>query len=73
MTILFQSPVISVQEFADRMDISYNTAQSLIKKFVACAILSELTEQKRNRRFYFKRYIELLEEELAWLAHFYYT
>ena len=63
LTIFFQSPVISIQEVSTRLTISYNTAQSLIKKFIEIDILHEFTEQKRNRRFYFKRYIDVLEKD----------
>lgn len=63
LAIILQSPVIDTQELSARLEISYNTAQSLIKKFLALGILHELNAKKRNRRFYFKHYIEILEQD----------
>ena len=63
VTILFQSPIITIQQLADRLQKSHNTAQSMIKRFLEMGILQKKGEQKRNSLFYFDEYLELLEKE----------
>lgn len=64
LTILFGSPVISINALATQLTKSYNTASNLINIFVECGILQETTEQKRNKLYRFQSYLDVLEKEL---------
>lgn len=62
LDILFLKPIVSSQEVATRLDISKQTAQTLIKQFVALEILRETTGKKRDRRYSYWEYLECLSE-----------
>lgn len=59
---LFHKPHISIQEVATHFQISYQTAQNLIKQLVDAEILKESTGKKRDRRFNYWEYINCLAE-----------
>lgn len=61
--LLASYPVISINELSSQLDISYNTANSIITEFVALDILTEETKQKRGKLFKFKQYIDELEQD----------
>ena len=63
LTILFEFPIINVTQLAEKLGKSYNAAHSHIKKFVAVGVLTEMTEQQRNKLFRFDAYLALLEKE----------
>lgn len=63
LTILFQSPVISINELATRLDKSYNAAQTLIERYSELGIIATDSDRKRNRLYHFTEYIRFLEEE----------
>lgn len=55
-------PHISIQEVASHFQVSYQTAQSLIKQFVEIGILKEITGKKRDRRYSYWEYLDCLSE-----------
>jgi Fic family protein len=59
---LFVHPVLSVNRAKNMCDISYNAAKGIIQKFVALGILTEKSDKKRDRRYFFSEYIKLLNE-----------
>jgi len=63
VSCLFQSPVISITELANKLQKSYNTAKQLIDLFVKNGLLTPITEQKRNKLYRFDPYLSLLEKE----------
>ena len=60
LVTLFQFPVISVTELQKSLNVSYNTANSIIQKLVKLEILKLETKQKRNKLFHFYSYLDLL-------------
>ena len=58
----FEIPVMSITDLGDKINKSYNTANTVIQNLIKLQILTPLTKEKRNRLFYFKQYLELLEE-----------
>lgn len=58
---LFKQPVISIGFVASLLDINHNTASSLVTDFVNYGVLSEITENKRNKLFVFKQYFDLFQ------------
>jgi Fic family protein len=59
---LFQTPFIKVNNVESQLDVSPNTAKNIVDDLVRVKILEELTNNKRNRLFAFKPYLNLLNE-----------
>jgi predicted transcriptional regulator len=64
LSFLFAQPVVRVRDLSGALNISYNTANTIIATFVKAGVLVQQTEQKRDRLFAFKEYLELLDREL---------
>jgi len=52
----------SVNDIAEKLDISFQAASEQAKLFLGLGILEELTGQKRSRRFAFVPYLKIIEE-----------
>lgn len=59
---LFIKPHTSTHEVSEHFEISFQTAQSLITRFVDLNILKEITGKKRARRFSYQEYLDCLSE-----------
>jgi Fic family protein len=59
---LYERPIISVTEVYALTGTTYPAANHLVEKFVQQGILSEITGQKRHRRFRYDAYIRLFDE-----------
>lgn len=59
----FQTTILSVVQIQNLLYCSYPVANNLVIRLVECGILQEYTEQKRNRRFIYRKYIHLPESE----------
>ncbi len=62
LDMLFMQPVINSNRLATKLDVSFQTANTLIAKLEELEILVEMTGQKRNRRYYFPRLVKLIAE-----------
>jgi len=58
--LLFEIPLISTKEIIDKLKISKETANELVKKFEKIGILKEITGKQRYKKYSFKRYIEII-------------
>jgi len=56
---LYNRSVVTANQAASLLNISHQTASSLIKKMMEDGILEEYTGYQRNRVFIFKRYLQL--------------
>ncbi len=63
LMILFNYPIISINELSVQLDVSYNTAHQIITELIALDILVPQTKQKRGKLFKFKKYWEILERD----------
>jgi Fic family protein len=59
---LEQHPIIDIGYASAVLDISYNTAASVVKKLTELGILKETTNAARNRVFAYEKYLELLRK-----------
>lgn len=59
---LYKKPVVTVKSASLLLDISHQSASSLIKKLIADKVLEEVTGYQRNRVFYFSRYLVLFKD-----------
>ncbi len=59
---LYSQPIMNTKQIASRLDITFPSANSLVKSFQKAAILKEITKHKRNRLFAFSEYLNLFEK-----------
>lgn len=62
LSLLFQSPVIGIPEATELLGKSYNSVSGLMEKFEEIGILAQIREQRRNRTYVFKSYLDVLEK-----------
>lgn len=56
---LYKKPIVTVNETADLLEVTHQTANSLIGDLVGAGFLTETTGYQRNRNFMFFRYFQL--------------
>lgn len=56
---LYQRPMLSVNEAAEHLGVTHQSANTLVKKLEQMEVLVETTGYGRNRLYMFKRYFEL--------------
>jgi Fic family protein len=60
--LLLQQPWLTVSMAADRLGITFVTANKIIERFAELNLVEEITGQKRNRIFSYGPYLALFEE-----------
>ena len=60
---LLESPYTNVEEAARACNVTYKSANTLIKDLCADNYLKELTGQSRNRIFVFQKYMDIFEKD----------
>jgi Fic family protein len=58
---LYSQPVMSANQIAAKLEITHQSASSLIRAFEKVGILSETTGRKKDRLFVFSEYLRLFE------------
>lgn len=59
---LYQSPVVSIKQVQDLLNLKYVTANQLVNSLVKMNLLNETTGYSRNRIFIFQSYINTFRE-----------
>jgi Fic family protein len=59
---LFQRPLVNVKYVAERLDVTFPTANRLVASFMELGLLRELTGQRRSRLFGYEPYLALFNE-----------
>lgn len=59
---LFSKPYMSIKDVANSFDISFQAASNLVAQFEKAEILKEITGKKRDKRFIYAEYLNILEE-----------
>ena len=62
---LFEKPIMSVQQAAALLEVSYPTANNLIAQFVQLGVLEETTGSARKRIFAYQKYLNLFATDLS--------
>lgn len=57
-------PALNISEVKQRLNVSTATASKLIKEFEQKNILVQTNNMQRYREFLFKKYMDIIEEEL---------
>lgn len=58
---LYSQPVLSANQIAAKLEITHQSASSLIRAFEKVGILREITGRKKDRLFVFSEYLRLFE------------
>ncbi|MDR2077752.1 MAG: Fic family protein [Rickettsiales bacterium] len=56
---LFKKPVVSIREISENLEISYNSANALLVRFLDANLIRKASNKKRGRLFAFEDYIKL--------------
>ena len=59
LSFLYTNPVVNVRDMANHLEVTYPTANRLVRDLVDLGILREITGHRRNRRFVFGEYLDL--------------
>jgi len=59
---LYSYPILNTKQIAERLQITYPSANTLVKQFEKIGILKESTGFKRNKLFVFSEYLKLFEK-----------
>lgn len=59
---LFYMPVVSVKDVQNMVGLTYQAASNLVVQFQALGILKEVTGRKRDKRYVYTAYVEILSE-----------
>lgn len=62
LLFMFSRPILNNKVVAKELDISFNSANRLIKSLVSLGILDEVTGYSRNRLFTLKEYLDLFRK-----------
>lgn len=63
LDILFEQPIATIRNVAQRLSCAYVTASKLVDRFVRLELLKETTGFQRNRRFRYEPYLTLFEPQ----------
>ncbi len=59
---LFSKPYVSVRDVAEEFEISFQAASTIISQFEKAGILKETTGRKRDKRYLYQEYMDILSE-----------
>lgn len=62
LSALFQRPLVNVNYVAERLDVTFPTANKLVASLVEMGLLRELTGQRRSRLFRYEPYLALFDD-----------
>lgn len=61
---LYSHPIMSVNDVADLLNKTHQSANALVKVLVKAGILDEITGYQRNRLFLFSEYLEIFRDQV---------
>ena len=59
---LFEKPHLTIKDVSKHFDLSYQGAKAIIDQFVSLGIIKEITGKRRDKRFSYWEYLDLLSE-----------
>lgn len=64
MKEMYKKPVMNVNNVAEILNTSHQTATAMVRELEELGILYEITENKRNRLYYFRDYLDIFIKKL---------
>lgn len=61
--LLFERPLVNVNFVSEQLEVSYQTANTLVGEFERLALLEEITGNTRNRQFRYEPYVALFNDD----------
>lgn len=58
-----RNPIIEIGRTAEALDLSYNAVAKAVNKLIELKILEQVNSYKRNRRFVFSKYLNVLKKD----------
>lgn len=58
--LLFEIPLISIKNVINKLNISKEAANTLVKRFEKMDILEEITGKQRYKKYIFKNYVKII-------------
>lgn len=58
--MLFENPLVSNKDIADKLEITSVTTNNLVNKFEEIGILNEITGKKRYKKYLFTEYVDII-------------
>jgi Fic family protein len=62
---LMEQPVVRVKDVEEKLNISYSKANNLLSEMETLGIMKQITEGRRNRKFIYREYVDILSEGTA--------
>ena len=62
---LMEQPVVRVKDVEEKLKISYSKANNLLSEMETLGIMKQITEGRRNRKFIYREYVDILSEGTA--------
>ncbi len=59
---LYSEPIMNINTVAEKLEITFVSANTLVRDFQKIGILKEITKNKRNRLFEFSEYLNLFKK-----------
>ncbi|GHT95677.1 hypothetical protein FACS1894122_13390 [Alphaproteobacteria bacterium] len=63
LSAFFDAPILGIKDLSETVDKSYNTVKAVIFRFLEMGIITERTNQKRNKLYCLTSYLNILEED----------
>ncbi|MGH2501125.1 MAG: Fic family protein, partial [Ktedonobacterales bacterium] len=64
LEFLYERPITTVSLIAERLEVTYATANNLVSRFRELGILSAMDQRERGRRFIYTRYLALFTDDI---------
>jgi len=62
LLFMFSKPIVDVKTIKTELDVAFNTANSLLGKFLKAGLVKEITGHSRNRLFVLWKYLDLFKK-----------
>lgn len=62
LDVLFEHPIVTANTLSEYLESGYSTANNILERLEEINIVQEMTGFKRNRRFEYKPYLDLFED-----------
>jgi Fic family protein len=58
--VLFETPLVNTEDVIEKLNVSKETANTLVRKFEGMGILKEITGKQRYKKYIFKNYVDII-------------